>query len=114
MQTIPYELIESSRIDGARAWQIVRYIMVPLMLPMMVVALFSLTLSGMNGIGMVFSLTGGGPGTSTQVLSYLLFTLGWDRLQFGRAAALAIMIATVNLVLISGTLRLTRVNEEIR
>ncbi|MGB3714466.1 MAG: sugar ABC transporter permease [Candidatus Promineifilaceae bacterium] len=114
MQTIPYELIESSRIDGARAWQIVRYIMVPLMLPMMVVALFSLTLSGMNGVGMVFSLTGGGPGTSTQVLSYLLFTLGWDRLQFGRAAALAIMIAAVNLVLISGTLRLTRVNEEIR
>jgi ABC-type sugar transport system permease subunit len=114
MQTIPHELIESSRIDGARSWQIVRYIMVPLMMPMMVVALFSLTLSGMNGIGMVFSLTGGGPGTSTQVLSYLLFTLGWDRLQFGRAAALAIMIATVNLVLISGTLRLTRVNEEIR
>jgi multiple sugar transport system permease protein len=114
MQTIPYELIESSRIDGARWYQIVRYIMVPLMLPMMVVALFSLTLSGMNGVGMVFSLTGGGPGTSTHVLSYLLFTLGWDRLQFGRAAALALMIAAVNLVLISGTLRLTRVNEEIR
>lgn len=114
MQTVPFELIESSRIDGARWWQTVRYIMVPLMLPTMVVALFSLTLSGMNGVGMVFSLTGGGPGTSTHVLSYLLFTLGWNRLQFGRAAALALMIATVNLVLISGTLRLTRVNEEYR
>jgi multiple sugar transport system permease protein len=114
MQTVPHELIESSRIDGARGWQTVRYIMIPLMLPTMVVALFSLTLSGMNGVGMVFSLTGGGPGTSTQVLSYLLFTLGWDRLQFGRAAALALMIAVVNLVLISGTLRLTRVNREYR
>jgi ABC-type sugar transport system permease subunit len=111
MQTVPYELIESSRIDGAKGWQIVRYIMVPLMLPTMVVALFSLTLSGMNGVGMVFSLTGGGPGTSTQVLSYLLYTIGWDRLQFGRAAALALLIAIVNLGLISGTLRLTRVNE---
>jgi multiple sugar transport system permease protein len=111
MQTVPNELIESSRIDGAKGWQIVRYIMVPLMLPTMVVALFSLTLSGMNGVGMVFSLTGGGPGTSTQVLSYLLYTIGWDRLQFGRAAALALMIAIVNLGLISGTLRLTRVNE---
>ena len=111
MQTVPHELIESSRIDGAHGWQIVRYIMLPLMLPMMVVALFSLTLSGMNGIGMVFSLTGGGPGTSTQVLSYLLFKIGWDRLQFGRAAALALMIAVVNLLLITGTLRLTRVNE---
>jgi ABC-type sugar transport system permease subunit len=61
---------------------------------------------------MVFSLTGGGPGTSTQVLSYLLFKLGWDRLQFGRAASLALMIAAVNLILITGTLRLTRVNEK--
>jgi ABC-type sugar transport system permease subunit len=85
--------------------------MVPLMLPAMVVALFSLTLSGMNGVGMVFSLTGGGPGTSTQVLSYLLYTIGWDRLQFGRAAALALLIAIVNLTLITGTMRLTRVNE---
>lgn len=111
MQTVPRELIESSKIDGANAWQTVRFITVPLMLPAMVVALFSLTLSGMNGVGMVFSLSGGGPGTSTQVLSYLLYVIGWDRLQFGRAAALALMIAIVNLLLITGTMRLTRVNE---
>jgi multiple sugar transport system permease protein len=111
MQTVPGEIIESSRIDGARGWQIVRYIMIPLMLPTLVVAVFSLTLSGMNGVGMVFSLTSGGPGSSTQVLSYLLFTIGWNQLQFGRAAALALLIAVVNWLLITGTLRLTRVDD---
>ena len=111
MQTVPKEIIESSTIDGARFWQVVRYIMVPLMLPTMVVALFSLTLSGMNGVGMVFSLTNGGPGTSTEVLSFMLYSIGWDQLRFGRAAALALMIAAVNWVLISGTLRVTRVDE---
>ncbi len=111
MQTIPPELIESGRIDGANGRQIIRHIMVPLMLPAIVVALFSLTLSGMNGVGMIFSLTGGGPGTSTQVLSYMLYTIGWSRLQFGRAAALALMIAVVNWALISGALRLTRVED---
>ena len=111
MQTVPTEVIESSRIDGASGWQITRYIMVPLMLPTMVVALFSLTLSGMNGVGMVFSLTGGGPGTSTEVLSYMLYEIGWDQLRFGRAAALALIIAVFNWLLISGTLRLTRVEE---
>ncbi len=111
MQTVPNEIIESSRIDGANGLQIIGYIMIPLMLPTMVVALFSLTLSGMNGVGMVFSLTGGGPGTSTEVLSYMLYSIGWDRLQFGRAAALALMIAVVNWILISGTLRVTRVEE---
>ena len=111
MQTISSEIIESSRIDGARGWQVVRYIMIPIMLPTMVVALFSLTLSGMNGIGMVFSLTGGGPGTSTEVLSILLYSIGWNQLRFGRAAALALMIGVVNWILITGTLRITRVNE---
>ncbi len=111
MQTVPSEVVESSRIDGANGRQIVRHIMVPLMLPTMVVALFSLTLSGMNGVGMVFSLTGGGPGTSTHVLSYMLYSIGWARLQFGRAAALALMIAVVNWILISGTLRVTRLED---
>jgi ABC-type sugar transport system permease subunit len=112
IQTVPREIIESSRIDGANGWQVVRHIMVPLMLPTLVVALFSLTLSGMNGVGMVFSLTGGGPGTSTEVLSYMLYSIGWRQLQFGRAAALALIIAVINWLLIMGTLRVTRVNEK--
>lgn len=111
MQTVPHEVIESSRIDGARGWQVVRYIMLPLMLPTLVVALFSLTLSGMNGVGMVFSLTGGGPGTSTEVLSYLLYSVGWNQRQFGRAAALALLIAITNWVLIMATLRVSRLQE---
>ncbi|MCB0073196.1 MAG: sugar ABC transporter permease, partial [Caldilineaceae bacterium] len=111
MQTVSEEVIDSSRIDGAGPWQIVRHILVPLMLPTLVVALFSLTLSGMNGVGMVFTLTGGGPGTSTEVLSYLLYSIGWRQLEFGRAAALALLIAVVNWLLILGTLRFTRLQE---
>lgn len=111
MQTVPGEVIESARIDGAGGPQVVRLIMLPLMLPTLVVALFSLTLSGMNGVGMVFSLTGGGPGTSTEVLGYLLYTIGWGQREFGRAAALAMLIAIVNWLLIMGTLRVTRVEE---
>lgn len=111
LQTIAQETIESARIDGARAWQLVLYIRLPLMLPTLVVALFSLTLSGMNGVGMIFALTGGGPGTSTEVLSYLLYSLGWRQLEFGRAAALAMIMALVNWVLILGILRATRIEE---
>ena len=111
IQTISHEVIESSRIDGASGWQIIRYIIVPLMLPTLVVAIFSLTLSGVNSVGMVFSLTGGGPGTSTQVLSYMLYTIGWGQLRFGRAAALALIMAVINWLLIMGTLRVTRLEE---
>jgi ABC-type sugar transport system permease subunit len=111
LQTVSNEVIESSRIDGASHWQTIRHITIPLILPTLVVALFSLTLGGINGVGMVFSLTSGGPGTSTQVLSYLLYSIGWVRLDFGRAAALALLLGVVNLALIFGTLRITRVHE---
>ncbi|MCA2002097.1 MAG: sugar ABC transporter permease [Chloroflexi bacterium] len=111
LQTVPAEVIESARIDGASGWQVTRHITIPLIMPAMVVALFNLMLGGMNGVGMVFSLTRGGPGTTTYLLSYFLYVIGWQQLRFGRAAALAIMIAIVNWILIFLVLRTTRVNE---
>jgi ABC-type sugar transport system permease subunit len=114
LQTVPKEITESAQIDGANGLQLAQHITIPLILPAMVVAIFNLILGGMNGVGMVFSLTGGGPGTTTYVLSYLLYTLGWSRLEFGQAAALAILLAIINWILIMGVLRLTRVTERTR
>jgi ABC-type sugar transport system permease subunit len=114
LQTVPVEVIESARMDGANRLQMSRFITIPLIMPALVVALFNLTLSGMNGVGMVFSLTAGGPGTSTLVLSYLLYMIGWSRLRFGQAAALALMLAVVNWILIFGVLWITRVNQRSR
>jgi ABC-type sugar transport system permease subunit len=114
LQTVPAEVIESARIDGASGWQVNRYITIPLIMPAMVVALFNLMLGGINGVGMVFSLTRGGPGTTTYVLSYFLYILGWQQLRFGRAAALAIVLAIVNWALIFLVLRMTKVNERSR
>lgn len=111
IQMVPVEVIESSRIDGANGWQMIRHIMVPLILPTLVVAIFNTILNGMNGVSLVFSLTGGGPGTATQIISYLLYSIGWSQIQFGRAAALALLIAVVNWILIIGTLRVTKVEE---
>lgn len=111
LKTVPHEIIESSRIDGASGAQTLRFITLPLILPTLIVALFSLILGGMNGIGLVFTLTRGGPGTATEVLSFLLYIIGFDRLEFGRAAALSVFIAIINLTLILLTLRVSRTEE---
>jgi len=88
LKTVPRELIESARID--------------------------LTLGGMNGIGLVFTLTRGGPGTATEVLSFLLYIIGFSRLEFGRAAALSVLIAIINLLLILLILRVSRTEERVQ
>lgn len=113
LKTVPQEIIESARIDGASGAQALRFITLPLILPTLVVALFSLILGGMNGIGLVFTLTRGGPGTATEVLSFLLYTIGFSRLEFGRAAALSVFIAVINLALIVLTLRFSRTEERL-
>lgn len=61
LKTVPSEIVESARIDGAGRLQLLFRIILPLILPTMVVALFNLMLGGINGIGLVFSLTRGGP-----------------------------------------------------
>lgn len=113
LKTVPQEIIESARIDGASGAQVLRFITLPLILPVLVVALFNLMLGGMNGIGLVFTLTRGGPGTATEVLSFLLYTIGFGRLEFGRAAALSVFIAAINLALIMLTLRVSRTEERV-
>jgi multiple sugar transport system permease protein len=85
--------------------------MLPIMRPTLVVAIFSLILSGMNGVGMIFSLTRGGPGTQTQIMPWLLYSIGWLQVNFNWAAALALVIGVINLLLIVGTLRVTRLEE---
>jgi ABC-type sugar transport system permease subunit len=108
LQTVPKEVLESASIDGADGIASFRFITFPLVLPTMVVAMFNLTLGGINGVGMVFSLTNGGPGTGTEVLSFLLYTLGFGQLEFGKAAALSVLMTAINLLLILLALRISR------
>ena len=111
IQVISHEVVESALVDGANSVQVIRHIILPLIRPTLVVAIFSLTLAGMNGVGMIFSLTGGGPGTQTQVLPWLLYSIGWLQVNFNWAAALALFIGIINLLLIVGTLRVTRTED---
>jgi ABC-type sugar transport system permease subunit len=112
LQTVPREILESASIDCASGFYSFRFITLPLVLPTMVVALFNLTLTGINGVGMIFSLTGGGPGTATETLSFLLYTIGFGQLEFGRAAALSVFMAIINLALIVLALRISRTQAE--
>jgi ABC-type sugar transport system permease subunit len=113
LQTVAPEVQESARIDGASNWQALRHITLPLIRPMLAITLFYLILGGINGVGMVFSLTGGGPGTATEVISYLLYSIGFSKLDFGLAGALSVFIAMLNFGLIALTLKMSAAYEEI-
>jgi|Deesub1362A_J573_1020465.scaffolds.fasta_scaffold00395_22 multiple sugar transport system permease protein len=70
LQTIPDELYEAARIDGASAWQQFRKITLPLLKPALLVALLFRTMDAFRVFDLVFVMTQGGPADSTNVLQF--------------------------------------------
>jgi multiple sugar transport system permease protein len=105
MQAIPEELYEAAAIDGAGTWQRFRYVTIPGIQAMLVVVTLYEILVALTAFDITYGLTGGGPGTATTLISYFTWAETFKMLNFGRGAALAVLIALVSLVLIFGLLR---------
>lgn len=102
LQAIPREYYESAEIDGASSWKRFTKITLPLLAPSFtVVVTFNIT-GGLKVFDLVYSLTGGGPGFDTQVLStytYRAFGMGLLGKSSASALILSIFIVGVTFVL---------------
>jgi ABC-type sugar transport system permease subunit len=95
LQNIDRELYEAAAIDGASAWWQLRRITLPLLTPAIVVALVFRTLDAFRVFDLVYVLTGGGPGTSTEPISLYTFDTLLQNLEFGYGAALSVVIFAI-------------------
>jgi multiple sugar transport system permease protein len=108
LQSIPREMGEAARIDGANAWQEFRYVTLPsLRLIILVVMIFRI-ISTFNGFDLVWLLTGGGPGNATRVLSIEVFNRAFVAYQMGRAASLTTLMFVVLGIMVYVLLTLQR------
>jgi ABC-type sugar transport system permease subunit len=100
LQTIPRELYEAARVDGANAWQSFRKVTIPLMIPVAVLVAILTILGTMQAFVLIIAMTGGGPAYHTQVpvLRILASMRGSSR--FGYACAQGITFGLI-LVIIS-------------
>jgi ABC-type sugar transport system permease subunit len=109
LQVIPQDIYEAAKIDGASSWQTFRRLTLPLLKPALMVALIFRTLSSFLIFDVVYIMTGGGPGTSTQVLSVLNYQAFLDDLDFGYGGAIAIALVVMALIIAAayaGTFRI--------
>lgn len=105
MQGISEELYEAAAIDGASAWQRFRYVTLPGIQAMLVIVTLFEILVALTAFDITYGLTGGGPGTATTLISYFSWAESFKMLNFGRGAALAVLIALASVVLIFALLR---------
>lgn len=97
LTSVPDEPIEAARVDGARDWQIYRYVILPLMKPVIVVAVLIRFIDLSRAFGLVFALTSGGPGNATRLFGIHVFQTVFTYAQMGTAGAmvLAYLVAVV-------------------
>ncbi|MCK5448509.1 MAG: sugar ABC transporter permease [Gemmatimonadetes bacterium] len=92
LQSIDASLYEAARIDGASAWQQFRHVTLPLLKPAILVALVFRTLDAFRVFDLIYVLTGGGPGTSTEPIALYTFNSLLQNLRFGFGSALAVIV----------------------
>ncbi|MTD13363.1 ABC transporter permease subunit [Nakamurella sp. YIM 132087] len=92
LQTIPGELYEAAQVDGANAWGQFRRITLPLVMPVVLSAGMFMLIWQVASFDLVLAMTGGGPGTATSVLGYSAYVIGFQNFNFGRSAAVAMVL----------------------
>jgi ABC-type sugar transport system permease subunit len=92
LQNIDASLYEAARIDGASAWRQFRFVTLPLLRPAILVALIFRTLDAFRVFDLIYALTGGGPGSSTEPIALYTFNALLQNLRFGYGSALSVIV----------------------
>jgi multiple sugar transport system permease protein len=98
LQTIPEELREAARIDGAAEIGVFRHITLPLLRPVIVVVGLLTTIWTFNNFVYVWLATRGGPGNYTQVLATQMYTEAFTNLKLGLGAAVGVLMSGLMMV----------------
>jgi raffinose/stachyose/melibiose transport system permease protein len=93
LQGVPPELDEAAAVDGAGYWKRFWYITRPLLAPAITINLMLGLIGGLKLFDQIFSITNGGPGNQTQTISTLIYLIFSQFAEYGRAAALAVLLA---------------------
>ncbi|MCZ7545605.1 MAG: sugar ABC transporter permease [Anaerolineae bacterium] len=99
LSSIPQELYEAAKIDGAGAWQRFRGITIPLLQPTMVFVLVTGLIGGMQVFTPMYVMTQGGPVNATKTIVFHLYQKAFTLFRFGYASSLAFILFAIILTL---------------
>lgn len=99
MQSVSVEVTEAAELDGLSEWQKLWRIVMPLIRPVVMVVVLIRLINSIRVFDSVFVVTGGGPGSTTEVLSVLSYITGFTEGDMGSAAAVAwVTVVLVNVL----------------
>jgi multiple sugar transport system permease protein len=113
LQSIPYELYESAKLDGANTWQRLRYVTVPMLRPTTLFLLVIGIIGSFQVFTQIFVMTSGGPVNKTTTMVYYMYLWAFKYYDMGYASTLAFALFAMLLVFTALQIRLFRGSENV-
>jgi raffinose/stachyose/melibiose transport system permease protein len=105
LQGVSPTLIEASRVDGASRFQAFRYVTLPALGPSITIVLILSIINSLKAFDIVYGMTQGGPAQSTQMLALWAFTQAMQLGDFGRGAAISVVLLVITVAIVIPYLR---------
>jgi multiple sugar transport system permease protein len=99
LQLVPTAPYEAAIVDGAGRWPIFRYVTLPALRQMIVIAVLIRLMDSLNTFTTIYAMTGGGPGTSTSILNFNMFLHAFDYGYISIAASEALILVLIMIVI---------------
>lgn len=100
LQSVPQEPLEAAAVDGASAWRTFWEIILPLLRPVIFVALMLRIIDTFRTFDVVWLMTQGGPGGATTLITVNAYLLAFQSVDFGHAAAVSYIALIISLLLV--------------
>ena len=97
LATLPADVYEAARLDRANAWQRFRYLTLPLIRPAIIMVVIMRTMTALSAFAAIFAATGGGPGSSTEILNLYAYRTSFTELNLGYGSSLAMVLLGLTL-----------------
>jgi multiple sugar transport system permease protein len=95
LAAIPVETEEAARVDGGGEWQVLRDVLLPQLMPVLGVVAILKTIFALKVFDQIYIITGGGPGSATETLAFLVWKMSFVAYDMGYAAALAWLLTAL-------------------
>ncbi len=103
LESLPQDVYEAARIDGAGAWRTFRHVTLPLLAPAITVTFTFRLIMAFKVFDEVYLLSGGGPGTATEVISFTIYRRFFTEDRAGYGAAMSLTTCALVLALVAAT-----------
>jgi len=105
------EPVEAARVDGASEWQILRYVTLPMVMPVVLTAMILRLIDALKTFDIIFAMTGGGPGYASETLNIMGFKYSFEYFRMGQSSVILIALFLVVLLCSLGIMKLRASSE---